>query len=114
MIYWTSRSRFYENGGLSGYSTWSLDVFIPPQTVYAFASLSNVLIDDSGGGVFCGVSLYFMEFEIDGVKVLEPRFPSPTNNGVAPAIWDVNVVTVSFMYGALYAAGDCSFQVLPG
>lgn len=91
---------------------WTTDVNIPAQTVYASAALSCVSVGwvSGGEGVFCGILLYFKL--VDGVPF--PRFPSPTDSlGVAPAIFDSDVTTVVFAYGASGSAyADCNFQIL--
>jgi hypothetical protein len=98
-IYWGYRSDFIAVG-LS--ASWSVDFNIPAQTVYASAALSYV-----NGTVWCGVAEYFVHGDKKG------RLPSGAkNNGVVPAIFESNVVTVTYSYGADDGAGDCNFQIL--
>ena len=98
-IYWGYRSSFI---AINTNASWSVDFDMPAQTVYASAALSYVY-----GTVWCGVSVYYVK----GDK--KPHAPSgATNNGVAPAIFDNNVVTVVYIYGANNGAADCNFQML--
>jgi hypothetical protein len=85
-------SGFYEWGGSSP-STWSIDVNFPAQSVYASASISY-LTDET---VFCGIQFYYVLEPIGGGNEIPMlRFPTPTNNGVAPSIKDDKVFAVSF------------------
>jgi hypothetical protein len=104
-IYWNFASRFY---AWNTTGSWSLDIDMPAQTVYATASLSSMYVEDTPGYLFCGVLLYWRL--ISGVPI--PVLPPVTNNNVAPAIRDDDVVTVAFLYGAGDAIGDCNFLVL--
>jgi hypothetical protein len=94
---------------VSSPSTWTVDIDIPAQTVYASAALTK----HSGGSTpevaFCGVVLYFSR---DKNGVIHIHFPSSTDNGVTPAILDKNVVLVSFGYGAQEAIASCNFVIM--
>lgn len=105
-IYWDSRSNFYS---WNSSSSWSVDFNIQEQTVYASAGLSCVQ-SSRGGNVFCGVSLYFVMGGNPPIPLIV--VPGVTNSGVAPAIFDNNVVIVSYTYGASDSGGDCNFQIL--
>jgi hypothetical protein len=106
-IFWWPVSDFYEHGGSP--STWSLDVNILPQTVYAYGSLSSIMVANYDGSVFCGIASYFTRDPKTGFVV--PHLLSVTHNGVAPGIFDNNVSGVSFGYGAHHCDGDCTFQI---
>jgi hypothetical protein len=114
-IYWWYVSGFYETGGSSpgGYifpSTWSLDVEIPPHTIYAFGSLSNVTVVGTPSTAFCGISSYWVRIEGEDVPIIPPE-ALLNAEAVAPGIFDDNVSSVSFLYGVFSGSADCIFQV---
>jgi hypothetical protein len=104
-IYWWFRSGFYAYGSSQ---SWSFEVNIPEQTVYASAALSSIAVDN--GTIFCGVMLYYVK---EGIFTY-PRFPSPQSHGVTPGIFDSNVVSVVFGYGidSDNAEADCHFAIM--
>jgi hypothetical protein len=94
-------------------ASWSVDIDIPAQTVYASAALSRLVMGQPGtrGYAFCGIMFYATFDEaVSPAPVL--HVPSPNNNGLAPVISDSNVVLVAFGYGAAHAAADCNFLIL--
>jgi hypothetical protein len=85
-----------------------LDVNIPRQTVHATASLSRVGFSTTGV-VFCGITNYWVQPVVGGPKVMKP---APMDEvGVAPGMFDSNVVTVAFVYGVANGSGDCRFNI---
>jgi hypothetical protein len=109
--YWWYVSDFYAS---NTFASWSLDVNIPAQSVYAYGSFSTVVLGGNTG-VFCGVSLYFTREQRTG-PVPIPHFPVTNVYVVIPGILDNNVVSVGFMYGAIapnngQGSGDCTFQI---
>jgi hypothetical protein len=99
--------------------TWSMDVMIPPQTVYAFAAMqyfdhgAGGFMPATEGAAFGGISFYWTGSQ---------EAPVPHNvgagqrNGVLPGIFDENVWRVEFTWG-LSALGinstsaDFTFQI---
>jgi hypothetical protein len=90
-------------------ASWSVDLHIPEQTVYASATLSrydNSQDYNKSGDAFCNILEYNVKVASD--QVPEPRFPGSN----VPAIMDNNVVKVSFGYGVTNSNADCHFQIM--
>jgi len=86
--------------------SWTQDVNIPPQTVYAYGSVSRVVAGGEGCNIRCGVVSYVTNVPGGGEQLHTPP------NGFAPGIFDNNVIRVTFTAGGSNVAnGDCTFQI---
>jgi hypothetical protein len=107
-IYWWPVSDFFAHGTLS---FWSVDVNIPPQTVYAFVSLSCAELHGDTSidpvkvppiGPVCRIASY---------STRDPSTGHIDTHSGGPGIFDNNVVTVSFEYEVANANGDLTLQI---
>jgi hypothetical protein len=96
---------FYEDPGSGSGSTYSFSeqLNIPSQTLYASAALSYVTSSRGGGMAYCGISSYS--------KGGSTVHPTTAYNGVAPAIFDSNVDSVVFGLGVYDAEASCALQI---
>ena len=110
-IWWWPVRPWSGSGG--GQQSWSMDVSIPAETVYAFAAMQNFSFATEGYpgnfSAFGGVASY-----------TKSGVPQPVGNdqrnGVLPGIFDSEVDTVTFSWGVLAGedretGADFTFQI---
>ena len=86
--------------------SWTQEVNIPPQTVYAYGSVSHVAATGGGWSLRCGVVSYVTHAPGGSEQLHAPP------NGLSLGIFAGNVIRVTFTGGGSNVAnGDCTFQI---